>query len=163
MEYVYFEFIVFRKSKGLQFSFLVHLVEFSTTSWTFETVYQLSLKRLTFWALLLWSFNDLIQRVLNVLSFPFKNLCNLFNVLVNSFNALAQSLNAFSYPFKRNGNIFKRFWWPFTPISNLFFLPVKQKTIGVHFRFPGQILIFFPAYLSSTREVHHQHLSRCFL
>lgn len=40
---------------------------------------------------------------------------------------------------------------------------VKQKTIIVHFRFPGQIAIFFAAYLSSTREVHHQHLSRCFL
>jgi len=111
IKYVYFEFIVLRRSKGLQrfVSFLVHLVEFPITSWTFETVYQLSLKSLTFWALLLWLFNNLIQRVLMFLATP-PLLCNLFNVLVDSFNALAQSFNTFSYPFKRNGSIFKRFW-----------------------------------------------------
>ena len=50
IEYVYFEFAVLRRSKGLQWfvSFLVHLVEFPITSRTFETIYQLSLKSLTF-------------------------------------------------------------------------------------------------------------------
>ena len=52
IEYVYFEFIVLRRSKGLRWfvSFLVHLGEFPITSTirTFETVYQLSLKSLTF-------------------------------------------------------------------------------------------------------------------
>lgn len=136
IEYVYFEFIVFRKSKGLQFSFLVHLVEFSITSWTFETVYQLSLKRLTFWALLLWSFNDLIQRVFNVLSFPFKNLCNLFNVLVNSFNALAQSFNAFSYPYKRNGVIcLNAFGNPLYLFKICFFCLLNRKPLVSIFAF----------------------------
>ena len=37
-------------------------------------------------------------------------LYNLFNILVDLFNALTQSFNIFSCPFKRNGNIFKRFW-----------------------------------------------------
>lgn len=135
IEYVYFEFIVFRKSKGLQFSFLVHLVEFSTTSWTFETVYQLSLKRLTFWALLLWSFNDLIQRVLNVLSFPFKNLCNLFNVLVNSFNALAQSFNAFSYPFNGIGIFLNAFGNHLHPFPTCFFCLLNRKPLVSIFSF----------------------------
>ena len=55
--------------------------------------------------------NDLIQRAFNVLSFPFKNWCNLFNVLVYLFNVLAQSFNAFSLnPFKWNGNMFKHIW-----------------------------------------------------